>query len=130
MWLFTRAGFFSVVDKKSQGRGVGEVCVRTRVLADFESLHQLYFPDMPDVVVEQHSDYPYRIFVGKKQWAKVAALMSEDVDYSNFKTMVGKVQGYDRAHLYGEIWSVMFGAEQKLARTTTTTTKKRVSNGH
>jgi hypothetical protein len=54
--------------------------------------------------------------------------MSEDVTYDNFKSMVGKVQGYDRAHLYGEIWSVMFGAEQKLARTTTT--KKRVSNGH
>ena len=118
MWLFTRAGFFSVVDKKSQPRGVGEVCVRARVAADFDSLRQLYFPDMPDVVFETNTDYPYRIYVGKKQWAKVAALMSEDVTYSNFKGMIAKEQGYERSHLYSDVWGVMFGAEQKLARST------------
>lgn len=114
MWLFTRAGFFSVVDKKSQPRGVGEVCIRARVAADFDSLRQLYFPDMPDVILETNTDYPYRIYVGKKAWAKVAALMSEDVTYDNFKSMVAKEQGYDRSHLYGDVWGVMFGAEQKL----------------
>jgi hypothetical protein len=116
MWLFTRAGFFSVVDKKSQGRGVGEVCVRARIAADFDSLRKLYFPDMPDITFESNTDYPYRIYVGKKQWAKVSALMSEDVTYDNFKSMVGKEQGYDRSHLYGEVWGVMFKAEQKLER--------------
>lgn len=115
MWLFTRAGFFSVVDKKRSGRGKGEVTIRARVKADFDRLKELYFPEMPDVQQTANTDYPYRIVVGKTQWAKVASLMSEDVTYDNFKSMVGKEQGYDRAHLYGEIWSVMYGAERELA---------------
>lgn len=102
------------------------MCVRARVAADFDSLRQLYFPDMPDIAFEQNTDYPYRIYVGKKQWAKVAALMSEDVDYSNFKSMIAKEQGYDRSHLYGDIWSVMFGAEQKLGRSVRPTQPLRV----
>lgn len=114
MWIFSKAGFFSVVDKKSQPRGVGEVCIRARVAADFDSLRQIYFPDMPDVVFEQHTDYPYRIYVGKKLWAKVAALMSEDIDYSNYKSMISRLQGPERAHLYSDVWGIMYNAEAKL----------------
>lgn len=116
MWMFTRAGFFSVVDKNEDGRGEGEVCIRARIREDFDRLRDFYFADMPDVVIEQSTDYPYRIYVGKKAWAKVAALMSEDITYENFKGMVAREQGYDRSHLYGEIWSVMFNSEQRLRK--------------
>lgn len=114
MWLFTRAGFFSVVDKDENERGEGEVCIRARIGADFTRLRDLYFPDMPEIVVEENTDYPYRIYVNKKAWAKVTALMTEDIDYANFKGMVAFEQGYDRSHLYGEVWSVMFNSERRL----------------
>lgn len=116
MWLFTRAGFFSAVDKDRTSDGEGEVCVRARVREDFLRLRDLYFPDMPEIVVEEHSDYPYRIFVNKRNWASIVEAMSLDIDYSNFKGIVSVEQGADRSHLYGEVWAVMYGAEQKLQK--------------
>lgn len=113
MWIFSRAGFFSAVQKG--GRKGQEVCVRARVLEDLDRLRKLYWPEMGVVQRSQNTDYPYRVFVSHGTWAKVCEAMARDIDYSNFKDMVAKEQGYERAHLYGDVWSVMYGAEQKLA---------------
>lgn len=36
------------------------------------------------------------------------AKLAETLDYSNFKTEVGKRQGPDRAHLYSKVWEVLY----------------------
>lgn len=113
MWVFSRAGFFSAVQKGNK-RGQ-EVCVRARLLEDFDRLRKLYYPEMGMVERSQGTDYPYRIFVSHDAWARVMEKMSKDIDYANFKSMVAKEQGYERSHLYEDVWSVMYGAEKKLA---------------
>jgi len=113
MWVFSRAGFFSAVEKGNK-KGQ-EVCVRARVLEDFDRMRKLYYPEMGLVERSQNTDYPYRIYLSHDAWARVMAAMSKDINYANFKSMVAQEQGYDRAHLYGGVWEVMYGAERKLA---------------
>ena len=113
MWVFSRAGFFSAVEKGNR-RGQ-EVCVRSRVLEDFDRMRKLYYPEMGAVERTQNTDYPYRIYLSHDAWARVCEKMAKDIDYANFKSMVAQEQGYDRAHLYGGVWEVMYGAERKLA---------------
>jgi hypothetical protein len=113
MWVFSRAGFFSAVEKGNK-KGQ-EVCVRARVLEDFDRLRKLYYPEMGTVERSYNTDYPYRIYVSHDAWARVMAAMSKDINYANFKGMVAKEQGEERAHLYSDVWAVMYGAEQTLA---------------
>jgi hypothetical protein len=43
--------------------------------------------------------------------AEVAAAMAQMVnslDYSNVKSQVAKVQGPERAHLYHDVWDVLY----------------------
>lgn len=77
-------------------------------------MRKLYYPEMGAVERSQNTDYPYRIFVSHDAWARVMEKMSKDIDYANFKSMVAKEQGYSRANLYEDVWSVMHGAEKKL----------------
>jgi len=112
MWVFSRAGFFSAVQKGSD-KGA-EVCVRGRVRADFDRLRDLYFPDMGQVLSKGGTDYPYRIYVSHDQWAKIMESMAQDVDYKNFKGMISGERGYAVADLYSDVWAVMYGAEKKV----------------
>ena len=111
MWLFTKAGFFSVV--KKGGKPDKPLCIRSRVREDLENLREME-PSLDEVTEEAGTDYPYRIYATYGQVQTLMALMVEDVTYSNFKDVVAKQQGYERAHLYGEVWGVMFNAEARL----------------
>lgn len=112
MWVFSRAGFFSAVAK---GNGAhAEICVRARVLADFDKMRELYYPEMSRVHTNQGTDYPYRIYMTRSEWARVMDRMAYDVDYKNFKGMVSAERGYAVADLYSDVWSVMYGAEKKV----------------
>ena len=101
MWVFSRAGFFSAVEKGNK-KGQ-EVCVRARVLEDFDRMRKLYYPEMGTVERSYNTDYPYRIYVSHDAWARVMAAMSKDINYANFKGMVAKEQGEERAHLYSDL---------------------------
>lgn len=110
MWLFTKAGFFSVVDKE----GDGNVCIRSRLREDLETLCTDYLTDPPSIIENSGTDYPYRIYLPKPEWVSLAAVLADEVDYSNFKNEISRLQGYERAHLYGDVWSVLYGAERKI----------------
>ena len=114
-WLFTKAGFFSVV--KKGGKPDKPLCIRSRVRGDLENLREME-PSLDEVTEEAGTDYPYRIYATYGQVQTLMALMVEDITYSNFKDVVAKEQGYDRARLYGEVWGVMFNAEGRLQKQT------------
>lgn len=122
MWLFTKVGFFSVVqtDVDDLPKGVGELgdvlSVRARVEGDLDAFRSAYAPDLTPTIMLPGRDYPYRGFITKDNLSKAMVRMTLDLDYGNFKSMVAKVQGYDRAHLYSEVWGVMNGAERKLGK--------------
>lgn len=41
------------------------------------------------------------------------ARLIEDLDYTNFKDEVKKRQGADRAHLYHDVWDVLYRLQRQ-----------------
>jgi hypothetical protein len=105
----TSIGFFSVVRK----RGETDLTVRARVRGDLEELGEKYLSTLGPIEAGGGSDYPYRARISSKDFAAAVSRMVEDIDYSNFKDAVGERQGFDRAHVYSEVWSVV----RRLTRT-------------
>lgn len=118
MWLFTKVGFFSAVlkDEAEASKPVAEqvVMVRARVRGDLDLFRAAYAPKLGPTLEWPGRDYPYRGLISKRDLAEALAKATLDLDYDNFKDKVAQTQGYDRAHLYGAVWGVMNGAEQKL----------------
>jgi hypothetical protein len=104
MWLFTEAGFFSVVQK---GGGPDDLCVRARNRGDLEVLK--CFCTTGPVQETPDADYRYRVMVRRGDLAKAVAHMVLTLDYSNFKNHVGEIDGYgsERLKAYHQVWGVM-----------------------
>jgi hypothetical protein len=100
MWLFTRVGFFSVV----KVRGGRALMVRARRRDDLAALVRFANLRAP-IRFSPGADYRYRIFVSRKTWTRVAIRLARDVDYENFKGMIGREVGYDREAIYHRIWA-------------------------
>jgi hypothetical protein len=107
MWLVTDRGFYSVVDK---GDREGFVCVRGRVREDMGRLLELdclrRYAD--DVIETTDSDYRYRVYVTREDWVTAVA---EAIDYDNFKNIVARRLGDDRASVYGAVWNTLYGLQ-------------------
>jgi hypothetical protein len=99
----TSFGFFSVVRKS----GETQLTVRSRVRGDLELLGEEYLPTLGPIEAGGGSDYPYRARVSSKDLADAVARMVENIDYSNFKNAVAERQGFERAHVYGDVWGVL-----------------------
>jgi hypothetical protein len=101
MWLITRYGFFSVVQKP----GEKDLTIRARARADLEALRRRYLPSMGDIRVDEGTDYHYRASHAAVAEALRCSVM--DVNYANFKDTVADEQGPERAHIYSRVWSVL-----------------------
>jgi 8-oxo-dGTP pyrophosphatase MutT (NUDIX family) len=106
MWLMTKFGFFSIVDKP-EDKGKGMLTIRARVRKDLDSLRH-YLPQMGEIVSNAGSDYRFRVRVKKEDWAAASSKIALDIDYPNFKDKVAKEQGKSRASIYGKVWSALF----------------------
>ena len=123
MWMFTTIGFFSAVRDRDQPEWMS---VRARVKADAENLIKVAQPildamhgegaEVLKVTELKGRDYPYRVYLTPDEWALVAAKLTTDIEYTNFKDEVKKTQGKERASLYMGVWSAMYGAEGELER--------------
>jgi len=118
MWLFTQYGFFSAVCARagegSQGDAVdeGRMMVRARLRGHLEGL-KLRFPEVlggVEIVETPDTDYRYRLFMEKSVWVNVVTVLSEELDYDNFKSKVGQnleaVGGEYQRSLH-EVWDTM-----------------------
>jgi len=110
MWLVSDRGFYSVVDK---GDRDGYLCVRARVLQDLHNLFELdSMKAYRDEVIEtDNSDYRYRVYVTREDWVTAASDLAREIDYDNFKSQVGRMQGRERADRYLEVWSALAGLQ-------------------
>ena len=104
MWLMTRFGFFSVVQKG----GETDLTIRSRVRTDLEELHSRYIPAMSEILEVAGSDYKYRVKISHIDFAEAMRQLIMDVDYSNFKNTVLAEQGVERAQVYDQIWHTLF----------------------
>ena len=99
MWLFTNKGFISVVANRDNPE-TGDLLVRSR---DRDHLEEL-FPDA-EVFFKTPSDYKWRAWVSRKDFAALALKTIETLNYTNFKNSI-KDDKYHDACLY--VWEVMF----------------------
>lgn len=107
MWLITPVGFFSVVRKPTDLNNK-TLTVRARVRSDLEALKAQYLPELGSVQESKVNDYRYRAVAPQAALAAAMARLIEDVDYANFKDEVKTRQGADRAHLYHDVWDVLY----------------------
>lgn len=101
MWILTDKGFFSIV--KKQDTPPDALTVRARVLGDLERLKQ-DIPGAGPIETGGHSDYPHRCIVDRADFAAWVSAQVLDLDYSNFKNHVGKVDGEERQAIYHSVW--------------------------
>ena len=115
MWLFTRHGFFSVVQDKRDERLVH---ARARIKDDLEQLRafarKVLMVELPEVIATADADYAYRCVIEKPLWQKIATALADNIDYTNFKSEVHGEPDRDNAYL--KVWSAMHDLQQKRRR--------------
>lgn len=112
MWIFTKFGFFSIVEKPEDEKE-NTLTVRARVKTDLESLRDEYLPILGPISEDKGTDYKYRARAPRLDIASAFSQIVLDIDYSNFKEAVAKNQGTERASSYHEIWGALHGLQAK-----------------
>jgi hypothetical protein len=107
MWLITPTGFFSIVQKPTDAPA-NTLTVRARVRQDLETLREQYLPGMGEIAESRSNDYRFRAVAPRAEVAAAMAAIVNGIEYPNFKSQVAKVQGPKRAHLYHEVWDVLY----------------------
>jgi hypothetical protein len=103
MWLMTKHGFYSIVEKKP-----GEFHLRARVRKDLENLVERVPLPEAEIHASKTADYPFRIITGKANVLKVMQFLGESLDYSNFKNTVARTPDQlDKHHAYSKVWTTM-----------------------
>jgi len=116
MWLFTKYGFYSVVCARQGDGGYGQpidenrLMVRARLRQHLEALRTRFAAVLGDaeILAFPGSDYAFRIFVPKTAWVTVAAELTDEIAYDNFKAEVARgdaSQSYEAA--LHDVWNVM-----------------------
>jgi hypothetical protein len=100
MWIFTTEGFISVVEKP----GETELTVRAR---DERSLATLSAAAGVSVIETPMADYPFRIIVSREVLSAWLVEHVDGLDYSNFKSAVGRSRGWDYSHALSAVWADM-----------------------
>lgn len=108
MWLFTKRGFYSIVEDSLK---IGSWQVRARVKVDLENLIQVIGYG-GQLITTPRADYRYRIVIDAHQLIKIMTTMAKDINYTNFKNecakRVDQDHNYDALH---EIWGVMYSVQ-------------------
>ena len=107
MWIFTTSGFVSAVFKD------GELQVRAR---DAESLALLAKYTGQEIIKTPFADYPYRLITNKESFSHWFSNEALNVNYSNFKSEMASIRGYEFARPLNKVWYVMHDVEDTEAR--------------
>jgi hypothetical protein len=103
MWLMTKHGFYSIVEKKP-----GEFHIRTRVRKDLENLVERVPLPGAEIYANKTTDYTFRIIVGKGDVLKVMQFLGDSLDYSNFKNTVERTPDQQPKHdAYHSVWQTL-----------------------
>lgn len=97
MWICLPNGFLSAVQDTMSGKsGEPQLMVRSRVREHISH----YFPNH-EIFENTGTDYQYRIYINRKEFAQWLAKEAENIQYTNFKHSVK-----DRTlhTFYSDIW--------------------------
>lgn len=81
--------------------------------SDLEALKAQYLPGLGPIQESKVNAYRYRAMAPQAAVAAAMARLIEDLNYANFKDEVKKRQGADRAHLYHDVWDVLYGLQRQ-----------------
>lgn len=112
MWIITPLGFFSIVQKPADLEH-GTLTIRARVRGDLEALQAAVLPGLGQITESKKTDYRFRATAPRTLVEAAMAKLAQQLNYDNFKSEVAKVQGHQRAHLYGEVWGVLHQMQTK-----------------
>jgi hypothetical protein len=101
MWLMTKHGFYSIVQKKP-----GEYHVRSRERQDLENL--MKGVPLPKVMIVEtpEADYACRIVANEANVLAILTFLGQTLDYPNFKSKIDATS--DQQHKpYHKVWQVM-----------------------
>lgn len=107
MWLITPIGFFSIVEKPGDTKR-DVLTIRARVRSDLVALKNAALPSLGRISESIDTDYRYRAKAPRADIGKAAAKMIADLHYGNFKSEVAARQGAERAHLYHDVWEILY----------------------
>jgi hypothetical protein len=108
MWLFTKRGFFSIVEKQA-----GEFHIRARIKGDLESLKE-FAGSKAKLFTSKDADYRYRLVVTREEAMAIIARLAEDIDYSNFKNRIASDPDQrEKLGAYHEVWGTMYGVQRR-----------------
>ena len=97
MWICFNDGFVSAV---SAGGDMLKVRARRK-----EHLISI-FPNLKDEIVEtKHTDYKYRVFIKRDEFADIVSDRIKKIYYDNFKSSVMDDELHD---LYADFWSLHY----------------------
>lgn len=106
MWIFTKHGFYSIVQKAPK-----EWHVRARAERDLLNLAAVWDRTNQPEVQRSYagSDYPWRIILTQPaQWFQLMIHLAGDVDYPNFKAEIdASPDQCDKHNAYHTIWKTM-----------------------
>lgn len=104
MWLMTKHGFYSIVQKQAN-----EFHVRSRERRDIENLVESVPLPEAKILETSGNDYAFRVVVGKAEVLAVLQFLGETLDYDNFKNKIGVTKSQSHKP-YHEIWHVLANA--------------------
>lgn len=106
MWLMTRHGFYSIVQKNP-----GIYHVRAREKGDLERLTVPGGPLEGEPIRTGNSDYPYRVIVGRVEVKRLLAFLGDTLTYPNFKAAIGAISHQrHKRQPYSDIWHALLRA--------------------
>jgi hypothetical protein len=110
MWIVTRAGFFSAVQKLNSR----DLTIRARVQEDLVHLLD-YLPGPPEsytIEATPQHDYEYRLVCSHEDWAQALSRLGGEINYSNFKGEIGRTDP-KRVGILHTVWSALFGLSDR-----------------
>jgi len=108
MWIASKLGFFSIVQKQP-----GEWHVRSRVRADLVNLVDAVYTAPAEVAgaIEEwpEADYRWRLIVGEgEEMSAIFQALFRSVDYPNFKGVVAATPGQEaKLPAYHALWHTL-----------------------
>ena len=106
MWVFSTSGFLSAVEERRHDHR-GEMVIRAREASALEALREIA-PTLTATVVYGDSDYRYRAWLGREEWAQALAELGRRITYDNFKSEVLRRQGPSRyEQALHTVWSAL-----------------------
>ena len=107
MWLMTRVGFFSIVEKD----GEQHLTIRSSHREDLDRLRDHYLPGLSATTSHPDSAYPWRATAPQEAVGQALAKLAADIDYPAVQEELVHSLGPQRANAYGKAGALMAPAD-------------------